>query len=672
MNEEEKQRVFAALSSSVEEIRYRATLKLGQDFDKIPLEQIMLALGDSSWRVRKCAAEAMSRIGSDPALIAKLVAALGEDDNAGLRNSASEVLVYVGSPAVDSLLTRLREGSKDERKLAADILGDIGDRRAVGHLTDSLSDSDENVRAAAAEALGMLGDREVAGRLVELLRSDGLLVQLSCLDALDRLNAEAPWELLKELAAVGPLRPGLFRLMGKLADEEVLPILMEGLLARGRVERASAAHSLAEQYLLSDKHRRIEIQVAVARVASDGMVSHLRSLLDSSSSDDREAAVLIFGWSGREDVVDDLIRAAADESLVDLVYEAILLIGPKAAPGLENLIDQVGRVEKTLIMSLLGHFARPSSVAMTIDLSLSDEPEVAEAAQHALAKIGNASVVSTLVSYLKRNFEFHPGGVIAALITLGARFHDEVVEAIRPLLQEDRTSLRRPSAEIFCGVARKTDMDEINHLLQDEDEQIRSVALDSLGRIGEESALERLRFALTDESPRVRTSAARALGIRDDPVARKVLQIALADPEPWVVREALASLGKSGDVSMVGAIKGFVGDPNGLVAMEAVRALNELGGRQTPDWLEEASRHPDSEVVKEVLNGCHHWPIDVARPILIKALADEHWDVRVAATKKIGILGDQEAVSAVYERMRDENDDLVREAMERVLKAPRA
>ncbi len=676
MNEDERQRVFAALSSSVEEIRYRATQKLGQEIGgrDVPglVDQLLLALGDSSWRVRKCAADGMSRIGPDPSLITRLVAALGEDDNAGLRNSASEVLTDMGSPALDSLLALLSDGSKDERKMAADILGDIGDRRAVGQLVKILNDADENVRAAAAEALGMLGDRQVGGRLIELLRSDGLLVQLSCLDALDRLNTETPWELLKELAAVGPLRPGLFRLMGRLANEEVLPVLMEGLLARGRAERASAAHALAEQYLLSDKHRRIEIQVAVARAASDGMISHLRSLLESSSSDDREAAILIFGWSGREDVVEDLLRAASDESLVDLVYEAILLIGPKAAPVLDGLVEQVGRVEKTLIVNLLGHFGRPSSIAIIIDLSLSDEPEVAEAAQQALAKVGNSSVVSTLVGYLKRNFEFHPEGVIAALITLGVRFHDEVVEAIRPLLQENKTSLRSPAAEIFCGVARKTDMDEINRLLQDEDDQIRSVALDSLGRIGEESELEKLRFALTDESPKVRTAAARALGMRDDPEARKVLQIALADPEPWVVREALASLGKSGDISMAQAIKSFVDNPNGLVAMEAVRALNELGGDENPDWLEKASRHPDSEVVKEVISGCDNWPIDVVRPILLAALADEHWDVRAAAAKKIGILKDQEALSAVYEQLRVEKDDLVRETLERVLKAPRA
>ncbi|MFC1654903.1 HEAT repeat domain-containing protein, partial [Myxococcota bacterium] len=106
---------------------------------------------------------------------------------------------------------------------------------------------------------------------------------------------------------------------------------------------------------------------------------------------------------------------------------------------------------------------------------------------------------------------------------------------------------------------------------------------------------------------------------------------------------------------------------NGAVALEAVRALNRLGWRGDINRLVEASRHPDPEVVKEVLAGCDRWPADDVRPVIVGALSDPHWDVRVAAVRKIGATKDPVAIQAVYERLNMEGDDLVKEAMEQVL-----
>jgi len=669
MKEEERQRIVAALESTVEEIRYQAVRRLAEAFDRLPIQQLMRALGDESWRVRKCASEVFTSEDAGPELIQALIKALGEEDNAGLRNSATEVLIKIGAPAVPDLFKVLKDGDKDERKIAADILGDVKDPRALDPLLATLKDPDENVRAAAAESLGMLGDASVIERLVETLRDDGLVVQLSCLDALDRLNAEVPTTILSSFMGVGPLRPHLYRLMGNLRDKSVIPRLLEGLQARGRGERAAAALALVRQYRMADKRIRVEIRVAVARAASDQVIENLRALLNSSVADERKGAVAVLGWTGRPDVVADLIRAASDENLREPVREAILSIGPKSTESLAEMLDELGRSEKVLALDVLGHFGQPASLSRIIDLCLSSEVEVAEAAQRSLGKIGNPSVISTLTELICRESHSPPKGAVASLVLLGAKYHDQVVAAVKPLMDEGSPGLRITAAEVMCGIARKTDLDEVNRLTGDEDPEVRVAAVRSLGRVGGDEAVEKLRVALTDESPKVRGEAARALGNRETPEARKALKIALRDGDFWVVRESLVALGQGGAANpeVVDSILAFINHSNGAVALEAVRALNRLGWCGDINRVVEASRHPDPEVVKEVLAGCERWPVDDVRPVIISALSDPHWDVRVAAVRKIGAMKDPVAMQAVYERLNLESDDLVKEAMEQVL-----
>ena len=53
---------------------------------------------------------------------------------------------------MDALLSVLETPDVDVRKFIVDILGDIGDTRAVPALIGKLDDPDENIRVAAAES----------------------------------------------------------------------------------------------------------------------------------------------------------------------------------------------------------------------------------------------------------------------------------------------------------------------------------------------------------------------------------------------------------------------------------------------------------------------------------------------------------------------------------------
>ncbi|GAG07165.1 unnamed protein product, partial [marine sediment metagenome] len=68
--------------------------------------------------------------------------------------SIIEALAGIGEPAIPLLLEGLKDKDDNARAAAAIVLGEIGDIRAVGPLTEALNDDNETVRFFVEEALG--------------------------------------------------------------------------------------------------------------------------------------------------------------------------------------------------------------------------------------------------------------------------------------------------------------------------------------------------------------------------------------------------------------------------------------------------------------------------------------------------------------------------------------
>ena len=72
---------------------------------------------------------------------------------------AKERLVAIGAKAVPAVMDCLiGQGPYNQRAMAAQVLGDIGDRKAVDTLIKMLKDPHMVVRGYSAEALGKIGD----------------------------------------------------------------------------------------------------------------------------------------------------------------------------------------------------------------------------------------------------------------------------------------------------------------------------------------------------------------------------------------------------------------------------------------------------------------------------------------------------------------------------------
>ncbi|MBL8153795.1 MAG: HEAT repeat domain-containing protein, partial [Anaerolineae bacterium] len=232
--------LIAALSDPDTEVRIRIAIALGELKDKRAVRPLIGTLHDKDWRVKRCATNALARLGADDVLAASLsdvnadvrkgaadalvklqiveplISAL-HDDNPDIRSTIILALERSRDPrVVPALITVLRQDSEPAvRNSAAYVLGRQDDLLALDPLIEALNDSNPDVRAMVADALGQLSDRHAVQPLVAILRDPdwytrgraaAALLELGAEDALiaalqdsDPRSAYAAFEVLQRL-----------------------------------------------------------------------------------------------------------------------------------------------------------------------------------------------------------------------------------------------------------------------------------------------------------------------------------------------------------------------------------------------------------------------------------------------------------------------------------------
>mgnify|MGYP001070573328 CR=1 FL=1 len=135
------------------QVRARAAQALGMIADPQAVGPITLCTQyDEDLSVREAATEALGSFGE--AVLKKLLE-LFEDWSNRNRNAIKTALIEVGEPAVMPLIERLekRALSPERKEEAVEILGVIGDKRAVDPLIKQLGAGDWSLQKAAVESL---------------------------------------------------------------------------------------------------------------------------------------------------------------------------------------------------------------------------------------------------------------------------------------------------------------------------------------------------------------------------------------------------------------------------------------------------------------------------------------------------------------------------------------
>ena len=688
--------VRARLASEESEVRRLATKDIVTLNAPDSCDLLLVALGDSDWRVRKEAAAVAARVEPRTAVVFAVARALGDREAIGLRNAAVEALVLIGPDAVPGAIDALSRLDADGRKLAVEVLSGAPTLAGMRALARVLADADANVVAAAAEGLGqahLAGDeaRELAGvALTKLLASSHTPARLAALDALHKLEIAVAWSELEPLlgdpllrrpalaAAGGNTAPRAMRALAEACADPNAGVAQEAMRALGR--------TLEDAW---GDEERLDVVAKTLR-ASGAAKARLRALARVDDPVLRSAALLALGLVRDPDDVALIADALADDAVADRAeaalrlygsdaVEPLLVAGRTAAPSLRgaaiSMLPQLATAE-----ALDAGSARGSEPLAALREALGESaPEIVAPALKSLAIVGGASDLEAVAKHVGASDPKVAGAAHAALLAIAIRNPQPArAVAMGALPTGDGTAIdprgdsALASTIVLEALARaKATLPEdatflegaLTHRLA----AVRRAAIEAFAAIGGEEAAARVTLSMADEQPMVANAAIRALGRLGR--AEQLASLAATTRDPIRLGSVLRALRDADAERAFAAARPLLRAKEPAVAAAAVEVIGAIPIDGRVEALMGAADHPDQEVVKLALAQLTNTGDERALASLARAIDHDADAVRRYAAELLGHEGGVEAEGLLRARLDRERSAEVRRAIMEALAA---
>jgi len=654
-------KIRSLLASDQEEERLAALRLVDRRAIKEALPALYCAFGDSSWRVRKEAIELFFSLPPGEAEIGEVIRFLYSEDNAGLRNTAVEILTRLGRLAVPRLITEVSSSDHDVRKFVLDILGGISDDRSIPAMRKALTDEDLNVRAAAAENLGRLAAVDAVPDLLAAMSSADLLLRFTILEALGHMEASVPVDRLLQYREDRLLRKALVDCLGRVGDALAVPFLVDCLADNMRNVREAAALALA--HLALRAHSVIE-SVQKMRGNAD-LPTAIGGLLQSANAEVRRAAITLFGHLGDSGSIMRLLELAGDAELRDEAVAALIALGRETPEPLCTVWPDVAGTEQAYLAYVLGEIGTPLATSLVLQGASSADVVLRHTCVQALARLGDASSITALVAALEDETYDIREAAMTSLSQLGGRLRSETIAALSPLLEHHDPQVRMYAVTVLGRLDGEDIARHLSLAIKDESADVRSAAIRAIEGKGGSEFLSLLMLALTDEESEVRALAARALGQSGDPQATKPLELAMQDEDMWVRAAAVRSLGSLLGVDAEPVITCALTDVVGLVVIAALETLEQLVPQRIVEYARQCLGHRDDEVVMAALSLLQFAPDAVWLSEYRRHLLHHpHSEVRLHFARMLTEFEGAGCLRDLEQLVRDEEDEFVRQELQ--------
>ena len=151
-----------------------------------------------------------------------------DNSNSDIRAQAREQLVRMNADVVDALILAMQSGNYRIAWQAAVTLGEIPDSRWVAPMTAAMRSPNILLAQAAVTALENMLQKDATVRFLEALPHTKLVVQMSLVNSLERLQDETavqPLCRLLESSDNPELIYCIIQALGKLGDSSVIPLI---------------------------------------------------------------------------------------------------------------------------------------------------------------------------------------------------------------------------------------------------------------------------------------------------------------------------------------------------------------------------------------------------------------------------------------------------------------
>jgi HEAT repeat protein len=472
----ETNRQVAALKSEDPQVRQKAARRLGDLKDTRAVQPLAGALEDRDSGVRRTAAEALGRIGdarSTAALMTRLT-----DSSAAVREAAVKALNTVDAnwpksasaqKAVHSLVAALEHQDRDVQRLAALVLGKIGDPGSISPLVSRLTDGSTGVREAVASALNEIdpnwqnreyGQEAVRGLIASISHSD----HPSREAAVRTLDGIAPdWQ--KTASAQKAIDASLHMLTGREASGRA-----QAAAGLDRLGWSPKNTSEMTAYYFATGSWDELLQVG------ESAIEYVVELMRRGDSETQRMAVEALSKIGGSKAIDALflclnesdrysLRKTAGEALdsVDANWRRSAAV-QAAIPGLVSSLKSRGPEAREKAAFVLGTIGDRSIVPSLIQGLDDNDADYAQGCAQALGQLGDERALTPLISKLRDGRG--PRGLISSILTALGNMsappaQDELLRIVRSrgeLCKDARDTLNRgrthQDEHVLCPACR--------------------------------------------------------------------------------------------------------------------------------------------------------------------------------------------------------------------------
>jgi len=659
-----------AMQSADPGVRRDAVYRMSLRPRGTPLAQVLEALSDPDWRVRREAISLAGQTDDQDDLIDALLVRVVETDNIGLRNAAIEVLGLVGQGKADRFARACESAGEGARKFLVEAMGKTRDPKMIASLEALIRESDPNTAAAAVEALVRIGGVRAETLLEEQLTSPDLFLRIAIVEGLSRMGTRVPWALLKPAVEDAIVRRISAELLGRTGDLQALEFLIELAIDPSPQTSSAALRAIAELGNTVDTHR----DELVDRL-SDSNESFRHSLYEALQHGDtptRQGAAYLAVLSRDVSSLEAVIQAIADDVTNPETIAALRDWGPDLVESLLMLRRGEPRIWAIALelASELSYEHRDEvphqvrdRIRSLIERDLTDGTDTVRAAcAESLQWWGDPRDCRALVECMGSSSHVVRAAAVGALEALTRRVPDAVEEAIRD------ADLDGPGGVDAARVLSRLDSDGAIEVLKrglhSADARTRRAVVQALAMANATEVAELIGYAVADEDIDVQIAAVRTLGKMSTKEADRPLRTALDSPFPPVRAEAALALGKRDASGAIPSIRALLDDDKPVVFAAALDALAWLRDTEVASAVERALTHSDDEVFQAGLRAARTLPTREAEGFVGRGLSHPAWNVRMLAIKLLLDLGTERTRGLLSEALDRETDSMVRHAIE--------
>jgi HEAT repeat protein len=360
------------------------------------------------------------------------------------------------------------------------------------------------------------------------------------------------------------------------------------------------------------------------------VVQEAARALDSMNAPDREAAISSLGEMNHPAAVEVLAEAVRHPIRKVRFAAAMQLAKHHDVRALPAMIEAVRSEDKEIKSWMIGEIG-PSAVTGLADVLLEHNPVLSRVAIDALGSIKGSQATAVLIGCLQ---DSDPSIRARAASALSRIADPAAFSALRELVHDSASDVRDNVAEALASCGGVSALPDLLELLRDPERNVRNSAAYRLESLADISAIPALLAALNDEDDQVGAKAAKALDRIADPTFIPDLTLAL-------------------------------GNESSLVRHYVSDAIRRFGSAAVPT-LREAMHHENRRVRAEALKLLSTLGDETDVPRFLAALGDASAAVRFYAVRALGNTKAPEVTAAVIGRLRDDDEDVRREAAEAV------